>query len=79
MRNGTSVLHKVELLQENVQIYEMFDLDIAMLQTSASLMHTPDQDYFVASMIHQFGVSHFFDWNENDSKELLEFEWMRYY
>lgn len=77
VRNGQSMAHKVSLLHENVQMFESFDLDIAFLQSCAGLCRalgltsteedSLSMDLFVSSVVHRFGLMHFFNWTNGPS------------
>ena len=70
VRNGQSMAHKVSLLHENVQTFEIFDLDIALMQSCATLCNSLAssgeasgfRDFFVTAIVHRFGLLDFFDW-----------------
>jgi hypothetical protein len=79
VRNGQVMTHKVSLLHENVQTFEMFDLDVALMQSCAALCHSlsfsgvPNfHDFFVTTIVHRFGLHDFFNWNPTPTTQKRE-------
>lgn len=72
VRNGQAMAHKVSLLHENVQTFELFDFDVALMQSCATLCHSIASagvphyyDFFATTIVHRFGLHDFFNWTSS--------------